>query len=235
MKIFCLIPAYNEKGNLLLLIEKLYNLLEKLRVKSEIFFVIQGTDGSEQLLRKIKKTHKEVDWIYFKAPLGIGKAYKEGFKKVKKGYTHVLTLDADLNHDPSVLPSFIKKMKETDGDIIIGSRFMKGGSFNDKRKWKRIISNLVNRFMTFMLGIEIHDISSGYRLMKVEVVEKIRENLIEKGYPGYMEFIIRARREGFKIAEVPIVYTPRIWGTSKIRKGRIFLDYLVFTIRLLYL
>lgn len=228
MKIFCIIPAYNEKGNLALLIDKLSSTLSKITKFYTIFFVIQGNDGSVELLEKIKGKNKHVDWIHFPNPLGIGTAYKAGFNRIKKGLSYVLTLDADLNHDPTMIPLFIKKMEETKADIVVGSRYIEGGSFNDKRKWKIIISAFVNRLISKILVTGVKDMTSGFRFMKKGAIDKIKDKLQEKGYSGYMELILYAKKLGFDIAEVPITYSPRFWGKSKMGKLRTMIDYLIF-------
>ncbi|OGG02482.1 hypothetical protein A2W14_01630 [Candidatus Gottesmanbacteria bacterium RBG_16_37_8] len=234
MRIFCLIPAYNEKENLKPLINKLTKILPKFSPNYLIYFVIQGDDGSIAELKKIKSINKKIDWIYFKNPLGIGRAYKKGFDKVTGKFSHVLTLDADLNHDPKEIGQFIAKMKDGEADLVIGSRFIKGGSFNDKRRWKRIISLLMNKVMTYFWKINVHDISSGYRLMKRGLILDIRSDLKESGYPNYMELVIRSAQKGYKLKEIPIKYQARIWGESKMGKWRTLIDYLGFLSRMIF-
>lgn len=234
MKIFCLIPALNEKGNLELLVNSLSNILSKHTRGYKIFFVVQGNDGSIDLLKKIKLKNKNLDWIYYKKALGVGRAYLIGFNKIDSKFTHVLTLDADLNHDPKAIPGFIQVMEKNRADLVIGSRFMKGGIFNDNRRWKRVISFFMNKIMIFMVKIKIHDISSGFRLMKLQLINEIKNELKEKGYPSYMELIICAAKQGFTLAEVPIVYKARIWGKSKMGKIKTFYDYFLFLQRVFF-
>ncbi len=231
MRICCLIPAFNEKGNLKELIEKLEAFFTKEKIKFFIFFVIQGNDGSRALLSQLKLKHKHIDFIYFPNALGIGKAYRIGFKKVAKmpkEYTHILTLDADLNHNPAELPKFFESAKSTHADIIIGSRFVQGGKFQDKRIWKKVVSTLVNVCITRLLKIPIQDTTSGFRLIKRTVVDTLQNTLSENEYPAYMEFILLARRKKFRMQEVSITYAPRKWGVSKMNPMRTFLDYLFF-------
>lgn len=233
MKIFCLIPAYNEKGNIKILTSRLDRVLSKLSPEYKIFYVIQGNDGSIELLTKLKRKNRHLDWIYFERPLGIGRAYKIGFSKINNHFSHVLTLDADLNHDPRAIPEFIKEMKKNNTDMVIGSRFIKGGIFDDRRYWKRITSFITNRIITFLVKIKLHDISSGFRFLKREVIEKVGPELSENGYPNYMEMVIKTAKSGYKLSEVPIVYYPRIWGKSKMGKLRTMYDYCGFLGRLI--
>ena len=136
------------------------------------------------------------------------------------------------NHNRWV-DAFIKAWKKTRADIIIGSRFVKGGKFKDKRLWKKLLSPLVNQLINIILGVKIMDKTSGFRLIKREAVEKVRIHLQETGYPSYMEFILFAHKFGFKIKEVPIVYVPRKWGKSKMNKITTLFEYLHFGLRIL--
>ena len=233
MKIFCLIPAFKEKKNLEELIPALYPILSKLCSDFKIFLIIQGSDGSVNLLKKLKPKYKKLDWQYYSNALGIGAAYKTGFMNINDSFSHVLTLDADLNHDPAVLPEFTEIMKKTNADIVVGSRFVKGGVFADNRAWKKLISYLMNKIIIKLTGIKIHDISSGFRLIKRQVIDDIKNELIETGYPNYMELVIKSARRGFELAEVPITYKARKWGKSKMEKLKTMNDYLKFMFRFL--
>lgn len=228
MKIFVLIPAYDERGNIKTLVDRLEEKFRKLKLEYKIFFVIQGNDGSNKLLDRLKKANAKVDYVYYNKPLGVGNAYKIGYKHIDKSATHVLTMDADLNHDVNEVPKLLQGLKESKCDLVIGSRFVEGGKFNDLRIWKRIVSRLTNKIVSGFSGIKIRDISSGFRLMKKEVVQKVSPELKINGYPSYMEFIFYSYRGGFKIKEVPITYHPRIWGESKISSVKTLVDYIRF-------
>lgn len=234
MNIFVLIPAYNEKGNLKKLINDLENQLIKSRVKFKLFFVIQGDDGSKELLENLQKKKPFLDFVYYPKPLGIGVAYQIGYTKADNSADYILTMDADLNHDATDLPKFVKAMKDTGSDIVIGSRFIHGGKFDDKRVWKKIASRITNKIVTSILKLPIKDVSSGYRLIKKEVIVKLKSRLRSRGYPSYMEFILLAHKSGFKIKEIPIIYHPRIWGVSKINSASTIIDYIRFLQSILF-
>lgn len=234
MKIYCIVPAFNEEGNIEKLTRQLTQEFHTLNIAHKIFLVVQGDDGSQNLVAKLRKKNPAIDSMYFPFPLGIGKAYCNGFNRIDKKFSHVLTLDADLNHDPADIGKFVKAMKTTGSDIVIGSRFMKGGRFDDTRAWKRFISTVVNSFIRILMNVQIHDVTSGYRLMKREVVEKITPTLKESGYPFYMEFILKAKQAGFSFSEIPITYFPRKWGKSKMGKIRTLIDYIKFSPNLFF-
>lgn len=227
-RVICVIPAYNEKGNLEELIKRLEKALPPLCKSFSIMFVIQGDDGSRQLLEKIAKKHPNLTYLYYRKPLGIGRAFQKGFEHVTNSYTHVLTLDADLNHDPSNITRFINKMDTSNADLVVGSRYMPGGKFLDKRAWKRFASRFVNKIVQLILCIQIRDVTSGFRLIKAQLVKRVTPHLHEIRYPYYMEFLVVAKHFGYKISEIPITYTPRSWGVSKMKILDTLMGYLVF-------
>lgn len=233
MKIFVLIPAYNERGNLEKLIGELEKEFNRLKMSFKIFLVLQGNDGSRELIEKLAQKKKFIGFIHYPKPLGIGNAYKRGFMHLSKSADFVLTMDADLNHDPKDIKRLLAVITKEKTDVVIGSRFVPDGVFADKRAWKRLTSLLTNKLIQLMAKLSVKDISSGYRLMKRDVVEKIKSKLTSSGYPYYMEFILLAAKSGFKIREIPITYHPRIWGKSKIGNLRTVFDYMKFLGKLL--
>lgn len=234
MKIFCVIPAFNERGNLEKLIRLLVTEFNRTKINYTIFFVLQGQDGSKELLDSLKNKYPQVKYLYYLSPLGIGKAYQKGFRKVYQSTTHILTLDADLNHNPKDIHRFIRTLLSSQFDVAIGSRFIPGGRFQDPRPWKRFMSTYINALVRFLLRIPIRDITSGYRFMKKKVVTKTLPFLHESGYPFYMEFILRAHNLGFTMTEIPITYRARTWGKSKIGKRATFLEYMKFLSKVLF-
>jgi dolichol-phosphate mannosyltransferase len=234
IKIAAIVPAYNESGNLKKLTDYLISSFRKNHIVYEIIFIIQGNDNSKKIIEALQIKNKKIKAKFFPHPLGIGYAYQQGYNIITKKYDYVFTLDADLNHHPKYLSKFLDKIAENNSDMVIGSRYIKGGQFSDDRIWKRYLSLIVNTFLSSVLGIKIHDLSSGFRLMRSELVINIRKRLKEKDYPSYMEFIILAKKSGFKIEEIPIIYTPRIWGESKLKGLNTLISYLKFIARIVF-
>lgn len=237
MRIFCIIPAYNEKGNLEELTVRLAGVFRKLRTDFHILFVLQGKDSGKNILNRLngkKEFRNKITYLVFPDALGIGRAYLAGFRNIPEGFTHVLTLDADLNHQPEEFPKFMEELRNKKTSVIIGSRYTEGGNFGDRRIWKRIVSRGTNMFLTNILRIGVRDISSGYRLIERHVIEKVVPYLHESGYPSYMELILEAKKNGYTLSEVPITYIPRKWGTSKMKKITTARDYLRFIPKVLF-
>lgn len=232
--VLCIIPAYNERGNIKVLLKRLEKAITSVTSQYLILFIIQGIDGSRELLEKIITNKTQVNLLYFPEALGIGRAYKKGFAKIPSHITHVLTLDADLNHDPSVIQSFFKSMEMYHADVVVGSRFIKGGKFLDRRVWKRWASRVVNRIVRVLLRTQVRDVSSGFRLMRSEVVRSVLPQLHETGYPFYMEFLLIAQQKKYKIVEVPITYSARRWGKSKMGTFSTAVEYFKFFSRMFF-
>lgn len=180
-----------------------------------IVYVYQGEDGGGPLLKSMEEREPRVISMFYPNPLGVGRAFKEGFQALNGWCTHVLTMDADLNHEPEALPAFLAEAEKA--DVVVGSRYVTGGGWEELHLWKKVVSPLANRLVSSAFKIPVSDLSSGYRLYAREVVEAITPDLAFPGYEFYPESLILARRRGYTIAEVPITYRRRIHGKSKIR------------------
>lgn len=233
MVIQAIIPAYNEDGNLSELTRRLFKAARSLKIHLEVLYIIQGNRSALSILDQLKKKYN-IEYLYYSKPLGIGIAYREGFNHMIKRATYVFTLDADLNHEPEELANFIRSIKKSGTDIVIGSRFIERGINHEKRTWKKFVSLFTNRFIAKLLKLHTLDNTSGFRLIKRDVITQIKKDLSEKGYPFYMEFILIATKYGFRITEIPIQYRPRTWGISKLRVNQTLSDYFIFLIKLPY-
>jgi len=225
MKISAVIPAYDEKGNAEVLAKRLYKIFKKVDVPFEIIFIVQGTDGTFEALQKLPKNYK-IKLFYFKQPLGITRPFKIGFDNVAKNCTHILTMDADLNHQPEEIPLFINAMNKNNVDIVIGSRFIKGGSIKGMSLLKKMLSKVGDIGVSLFFGLPVKDKTSGYRLCKREVVDKVKSQLRSKNFEYYPEFLIKANKEKFSMMEVPITFIARASGKSKLKLVKNLFGYL---------
>lgn len=218
MKISVVIAAYNEKENIIELIQKLINVFRNIKCKYEIILVVQGKDGAFELLQDYKnKFNKPISIYYYEKPLGVGPAFKIGFDNVAKDTTYILTMDADLNHKPEDLPSFLKEVEKNDVDIIIGSRYIPGGRMENVYRWRYVLSKAVNGMFSYLTSIKIKDKTSGYRLQKKEAVFKLRSKIKAKNFDFYIEYLILAQKAGFTMTEIPITFVARTKGHSKMK------------------
>ncbi len=231
LNIIAIIPAYNEIENLEELNSRLVAALDANVGAFQVLYVYQGDDGGGRVLRAMEKEDPRITAHLHPRPLGVGGAFRLGFEAVDGQCTHVLTMDADLNHEPEALPSFLAKTSKA--DVVVGSRYVPGGGWEELRLWKKLVSPLANHVVARAFRMGVSDLSSGYRLYRREVVEAITPELSFGGYEFYPESLIWAARKGFRIAEVPIVYRKRIHGRSKIKPLAAGLGYarLLMTLR----
>lgn len=210
------IPAYNERENLGELTVRLKEILKEIGIDYEIIYVIQGNDGSKELIDNLND--KDISYIYYEKPIGVSKAFIEGFKKVNDKAEIVVTMDADLNHQPEEFPSLLNKLRETNADIIIGSRYIKGGKMINMPLWKNILSRAMNKIINIFSGTSVQDKTSGYRIYKKAVIKKIIGEIKAQNFEFYPEVIILAHKAKFTFAETPITFIFRVHGKSKMKK-----------------
>jgi glycosyltransferase involved in cell wall biosynthesis len=214
MKIALVIPTYNEAENIVNLIRgiELQNLNLKIIVIDDA-----SPDGTGSLVSKIPG----VVLISRKGKMGLGSAYKEGFKYAfGKGYDAIGTMDADFSHDPKFLPEMVAAIKNC--DMVIGSRYVSGGKIIGFNIWRKIISSSAQFAARAVLGLKIKDATSGYRLYKKEVLIKIGyASILSQGYSYLLESLYLALKHGFNVHEVPIVFNNRRLGSSKISGSEI--------------
>ncbi len=224
MRVSAVIPAFNERDNLLELTKRLVASLEENVGDFDIVYVYQGLDGGEALLEDLRQSFPEIHVEFFPHPLGVGTAFRVGFGIVDGTSSHVLTMDADLNHEPEALPRFLDKAGEA--DVVVGSRYVQGGDWEELLHWKKLFSPIANSLLARAFRLDIRDLSSGYRLYRTEVVKAVNPELTSGGYEFYPESLIRAARKGFSLTEVPIVYRRRRHGESKIKPLETAVGYL---------
>ncbi len=224
MFISAVIPAYNERENLSELTLRLTKAMDGTGIPYEILYVIQGNDGSKELLDSLN--NPKVRYLYFPDPIGVSRAFLAGFKEVADKSDLILTMDADLNHQPEEIPNLLKKYQEKNSDITIGSRYIPGGVVLNAPLWKKFLSRTMNRIINYFSGIKIADKTSGYRIYKKSVVKCIIENIKATNFEFYPETILIAHKFGFTFSETPITFKFRVRGESKMYKIQTILGYL---------
>ena len=217
MFISTVIPAYDECENLEVLTPRLVKALRELDVDHEIIYVIQGNDGSTELIERMKNDIPELRYIAHPSPLGVGRAFRTGFAEVDPRADYVLTMDADLNHRPEELERFVRAVRANDPDIVVGSRRALGGVLVDMPPFKRIVSDLTTKALNVTLGRNaVTDMTSGYRLYRRSVLDEIFPCTRSKDFEFYPEILMLAIEQERTITEVPITFTMRIHGLSKL-------------------
>ncbi len=236
MKVVVIVPTYNEKGN----IERLIDILEtqifpniKNHNMNILFADDNSTEGTSQEVQRLMNKWKNVD-LCAGEKKGLGAAYIRGMTYAieKMEAEAMFEMDADLSHDPKKIPEFLKKIDEG-ADMVVGTRYSQGGSIPSnwgfQRKLFSVFGNLLVR--AILMRFSIHDWTGGFRCLKKEVFLKERNELTSfLGYTFQVSFLHKAVRDGFKIAEVPINFTDRTLGKSKIAPREYIADLLKYVI-----
>jgi dolichol-phosphate mannosyltransferase len=227
MKTLLIIPTYNEVENL----PPLLNEILKYAPETDILIVDDNSpDGTGELADKISGENASVHVLHRAGKLGLGTAYIAGFKyAIAHDYDAAFEMDADFSHDPRYLPDFLRAIE--DADLVIGSRYIRGGGTPSWSLIRRFISGGGNIFARFMLGIPVHDCTAGYRCYRRRVLETIDLDTIQsQGYAFQIEMVYRTRQHGFKIVETPIIFKDRRVGKSKMSR-KIVIEGFTYVIR----
>lgn len=231
MKIVVILPTYNERDNILALLTKLEEVSRNIPKHSLVFLVVDDTspDRTANIVKEYAKTHKNVQ-IIIGEKQGLGKALLRGmtYAVLELKAEIVAQMDADLSHDPQRLVDFIYAI-EQGADFVVGSRYISGGSIPSN--WgphRKIFSIAGNAIVRFGLGFpKIHDWTGGFRAYKKTYYEQCKDEM--KKYSGYVfqiAFLHNAVLHGANIVEVPIHFTDRKFGRSKIAPSQYIRDVL---------
>src|SRR3989344_1176708 len=220
MKTVIIIPTYNEAENIKVLVERIIGL--GLNNSKIIVIDDSSPDGTGEIAESLSEKFKgKIDVIHRARKLGLGSAYKEGFKTaLKEGAQTIITMDADLSHDPNAIPSMLGELK--DNDLVIGSRYVSGGGIVGFPLWRLALSSIAQALCRFFLGILVSDSTTAFRAYKAKVIKSIKPDSIKsEGYSFLIEVVFRIQKHGFKICEIPIIFKAREKGKSKVSQSEI--------------
>ncbi len=222
MRIFVIVPTYNEAENLPPLLRDIL----ALPVEVAVINVDDGSpDGTGEIAEEWAASHPgRVFPVHRKGKLGLGTAYIAGYRRAfELGASHILTMDADFSHNPRYIPDMIAKAASANADVVIGSRYVPGGAMLNCPWYRKTLSGGANMVARTALGLRAHDTTAGFRLYRREVLESIDLNRIfSSGYSFLVEMLYLVERKGWRVAEVPVVYEDRMAGQTKISRNEIF-------------
>ena len=230
-KILIFTATYNEKNN----IQKLINGIKKNSTKSDLLIVDDNSpDGTADIVKKIvkKNKNKKIKLILRKKKDGLDTAHKLAYKyALINKYDYLITMDADLSHDPAEIPNFVKHL--LNNDFVLGSRYMKGGR-NELTLFRFLLSYFGNKFIKYILNLNFTEFTSAYRAFNLKKMKKFNLKMINsKGYSFFMETIYQLNKMNYKACEIPIIFATRKQGKSKIPKIEIIRT--LFNVLRLYL
>ena len=217
-----IIPTYNEKENIEKIIRKIFS-LEK---SFHILIVDDGSpDGTVGIVKNLQKDFANQLHIEERTgKLGLGTAYIHGFKwALERNYQFVFEMDADFSHNPDDLIRLYNANSSEGGDVAIGSRYVKGVNIVNWPMARLLMSFFASKYVRIITGMPIHDSTAGFKCYKRKVLKTINFNKIQfVGYAFQIEMKFKAWKYGFNVVEVPVIFTDRTEGTSKMSGGIFF-------------
>ena len=217
MKKLVIIPTYNEKENI-------GNIISAVFVLKEDFHVLivddSSPDGTAEIVKNLQKIYPhELHLSIRKVKDGLGQAYIHGFRwALQNNFDYIFEMDADFSHNPKDLNRLYEACLKN--DMSIGSRYSKGVNVVNWPMGRVLLSYFASKYVRFILGIPVHDTTAGFVCFSRKVLEEIGLNDIKlKGYGFQIEMKFRTFKKGFKIVEVPIIFTNRELGESKMNGG----------------
>jgi dolichol-phosphate mannosyltransferase len=214
-----IIPTYNEREN----VEKMIRKVFSLPVNFNILIIDDGSpDGTAAIVKNLQREYAGKLFIEERTgKLGLGTAYIHGFKwAIVHKYDFIFEMDCDFSHNPEDLIRLRKACVEEGADVAIGSRYIKGANVVNWPLGRVIMSYYASVYVRMVTGIKIKDTTAGFKCFKRKVLERIDLDQVKFiGYAFQIEMKFTAWKHGFNIVEVPIVFTDRTEGTSKMSKG----------------
>lgn len=214
MRITIIIPTYNEAENLPKLVSALFSLPLDLRL---LVVDDNSPDGTGVLAEELSQKHPgRIDVLRRPGKMGLRSAYLNGFQKILDGDAEaIVQMDADFSHDPAVLSEMAKRLEIN--DVVLGSRYISGGSVDEKWPvWRKWLSAFGNFYARTILGLPLHDVTTGYRMWRSETLKQMPfEHIQATGYIFLVEMIYLAHCLEFKVGEAPIYFADRRFGKSK--------------------
>ena len=213
------VPTYNERENVAALVAAL---LEVAPAADVMLIDDNSPDGTSAYARELFGAHPRFSVLRREGARGYGRSLVDGYRRaVEGGYARLVQLDADFSHDPARIPALVSASLEA--DVVIGSRYCAGGGITNWPLSRRLLSRFANRYVCRITGLKVHDTTSGFRCYTRRALRRLLEGRVAaEGYAFLVEAVFHAHREGLAIAEVPITFTDRREGQSKMSRQVIF-------------
>jgi dolichol-phosphate mannosyltransferase len=214
-RILIIIPTYNEIENISHIIRLIFSDVPEANI---LVIDDNSPDGTGKYVEELSKKDERVKIIHRERKLGLGSAYKLGFKyAIKEKYDLVFEMDADFSHHPKDIKRFLQEIENC--DLVIGSRYLKQVTVINWPLSRLLLSYFANLYARIITGIPVRDLTSGFKCYKIEVIKAFPlHRITSEGYGFQIETVFWAYCKKFKIREIPIVFTDRVEGSSKMSK-----------------
>lgn len=221
MRTRIVVPTYNEVENIILLIRELFGVMP---ADTRILVIDDGSpDGTADLVRAYAVRDPRVSLMTRPGKLGMGSAYRAAFRQVldEGGDECIVTIDADFSHNPGYVPALVRQCQ--DHDLVVGSRYVPGGKIEHWELWRRALSWGGNLYVRLVTGSPIRDCTAGFSCMRTDFLKRVPfEKIQASGYAWWFTLRMMFSRRGARIVEVPIIFTERRLGQSKINAHIIY-------------
>jgi dolichol-phosphate mannosyltransferase len=224
------VPTYNEKENL----SRIVNRLLSLPVPVDVLIVDgNSTDGTSKIADDLSAKHPEIHVLHEKEKRGLGRAYISSFKwALQHSYEYIFEMDADSSHNPDDIPQFLEAAHSA--DLVLGSRYIGGIRIINWPLKRLMLSKAAANYVRIILGMPFTDPTGGYKCFRRRALEAIDLDAIRSnGYSFQIEMTHKIWRQGLKVVEVPIIFTERLHGRSKMT-GNIIREALIRVWQLLF-
>ena len=215
-RVVIVMPTYNERQNL----EGMASRIRESVPDADLLVVDDNSpDGTGDLADKLAEADPHVHVMHRTEKAGLGRAYVAGFTwALDNGYNRIVEMDADGSHRPEDLPKLLTAVTKADG--VIGSRYVPGGTVVNWPKSREALSRGANVYVRLVLGISVHDATGGYRAYRADTLSAIGLDTVDsQGYCFQIDLTMRAIKAGRTVTEVPITFTERTHGRSKMSRG----------------
>ena len=223
MKTLVIVPTYDECENVGPLLDE----IQKLGVPDLDVLVVDDAspDGTAARVREYAARNGFGDVLERDGEKGRGHAGREGFLlALERGAERIVEMDADFSHDPRYIPDLLAGL--ADHDVMLGSRFVHGGSDTDRAVWRRWLTTAANAYIRVVFGIGVRDANSGFRSFRREALLQLDPASLRSPGPAIVqEILFRAHRRGLRVGEVPVVFSDRVRGDSKLGWWQLWQGY----------
>lgn len=228
INVVAVIAAYDEAATIEALTRRLAASLARVSANWQVIYALDGGDPSREILQRLAAELgvRHIQVLHEPLPQGFAAAFRRGFAALPTHADYVVTMDADLNHQPEEIPTLLTAAVERDLDVVVGSRFVPGARVDGTPRWKSFLSRTMNVVIRHLFSLSVLDKTSGFRIYRAAVLPELLAATRLRGFELLPEILVAAERRKLRLAELPIHFSYRRQGKSKMRIGATIVGYL---------